>query len=149
MANEFLKSYSFLDTNISFVSPTGAFPIGLGAEDGGITVTMNNDKDTMQVGADGSYMHSLHADRSGVVTVTLLKNSPDNALLNAMYNAQATSAALWGQNVINIVTSNGDAVVCTGGAFKKQPNVQYGKDAAALVWELNFGNITEVLAGSI
>ncbi len=32
----------------------------------------------MTVGADGEVMHSLHAGKSGTITVTLLKTSPVN-----------------------------------------------------------------------
>ena len=38
-------------------------------------------------------MHSLHADKSGTITVNLLKTSPTNAKLSVMYNAQSLSSA--------------------------------------------------------
>ncbi len=39
---------------------------------------MGGPKNTMTIGADGEVMHSLHADKSGTVTVNLLKTSPTN-----------------------------------------------------------------------
>jgi hypothetical protein len=36
---------------------------------------MTEAKNTMTVGADGEVMHSLHAGKSGTITVTLLKTS--------------------------------------------------------------------------
>ncbi|MDI8107039.1 PfkB family carbohydrate kinase, partial [Salmonella enterica subsp. enterica serovar Anatum] len=41
------------------------------------------------IGADGEVMHSLHADKSGTVTVNLLKTSPTNKKLSLAYNAQS------------------------------------------------------------
>lgn len=49
----------------------------------------------MTVGADGEVMHSLHAGKSGTITVTLLKTSPVNKKLSLMYNAQSQSSATW------------------------------------------------------
>jgi hypothetical protein len=54
----------------------------------GITVTMTEAKNTMTIGADGEVMHSLHAGKSGTITVTLLKTSPVNKKLSLMYNAE-------------------------------------------------------------
>ena len=149
MANAALKSYSFLDSHIAFAGPTGAFPLGLGAAEGGITVAMVDVKNNMTIGAGGDVQHALHASKAATVTLSLLKNSPDNALLNVAYNLQSQSSKLWGQNIISITTSNGDAVVLTAVAFKKQPNVAYGKEAAELVWEFDCGSADFVLAGSL
>jgi hypothetical protein len=43
---------------------------------------MTEAKNTMTVGADGEVMHSLHAGKSGTITVTLLKTSPVNKKLS-------------------------------------------------------------------
>jgi hypothetical protein len=61
---------------------------------------MTEAKNTMTIGADGEVMHSLHAGKSGTITVTLLKTSPVNKKLSLMYNAQSQSSATWGNNVI-------------------------------------------------
>ena len=45
-------------------------------------------KNTMTIGADGEVMHSLHADKSGTVTVNLLKDLADKQKLSLAYNAQ-------------------------------------------------------------
>jgi hypothetical protein len=67
---------------------------------------MTEAKNTMTIGADGEVMHSLHAGKSGTITVTLLKTSPVNKKLSLMYNAQSQSSALWGNNVIVRVTKS-------------------------------------------
>ena len=82
-------TYSFLDVQAAISGPGGNFPLA-GDESGnseeGITIEPTGDKNIMTVGADGSVMHSLKGDRSGTVTVRLLKTSTINAALQALYN---------------------------------------------------------------
>jgi len=91
------QSYSFIDVNASITGPGGTFALGSGAAEEGITIDQADDKTSLIMGADGSGMHSLHAAANGIVTVTLLKTSPVNQLLMAMYNLQSAPAALTGQ----------------------------------------------------
>ena len=143
------SSYSFLDVFATFVGPTGAFPLNSGIEAGGITITMTADKNTMAIGANGDVQHSLHADNSAQITVKLLKTSPTNALLSAMYNLQKLSAKTWGQNVININSAIGDDVIATSVAFKRQPTIVYDKEGPMNEWQFDVGTVTEILAASI
>lgn len=142
-------TYSFLDVNASIVGPGGSFSVTAGAEEGGITIAMNADKDELTVAADGSYMHALRADNSATITVRLLKNSPVNALLSGMYNFQKGSASLWGQNTITITSAVGDNIVANGVAFKRQPTVTYDVKGQMNEWELSAGSVLEILAASI
>ncbi len=88
-------TYSFIDVSASLTGPTGSIDLGYGSANSeeGITVAMTEAKNTMTVGADGEVMHSLHAGKSGTITVTLLKTSPVNKKLSLMYNAQSQSSA--------------------------------------------------------
>lgn len=147
MANS--KTYSFLDTNCAITGPGGSFSVTNGASKEGITFSMREDKSRLDIGADGSGIHSLRADNSGHVTMRFLKNSPTNALLSAMYNLQKTASSLWGINVIACVSSIGDAITATGVAFKKQPTVVYAEEAQMLEWEFEAIRIDELLAASI
>src|SRR5690349_2622434 len=96
------RTYSFLNVQATIAGPGGNFNLGngAGASEEGITVEPAGDKSTMTIGADGSGMHSLHADKSGTVMVRLLKTSPQNAKLQAMYDLQTADSRLHGQNVI-------------------------------------------------
>jgi Bacteriophage KPP10, Structural protein ORF10 len=137
-------TYSFLDVNAAITGPGGAFSLGSGAANSeeGINVEPHEDIDTLQVGADGSPMHSLNANKSGKVTVSLLKTSPVNALLAAMLAFQRTSGANHGQNTISIVNkSSGDAITCQLCAFARVPNVSYKKNGENLEWTFNAGII--------
>jgi hypothetical protein len=140
--------YSFLDVQAAIVGPGGAFSLGsgAGAADEGISIDPAGEIDGMQIGADGVGQHSLHADKSGKVTVRVLKTSPVNKLLMALYNFQTASAASHGQNTITISDAvRGDTVTCRQCAFAKAPNLNYGKEAGTQDWEFNAIAIDRVL----
>lgn len=140
--------YSFLDVTAAIVGPGGAFSLGSGAgvAEEGITIDPSTEIDGMQIGADGSGQHSLHADKSGKVTVRVLKTSPVNKLLSNMYNFQTASAASHGQNTITITdVARGDVITCQQVAFAKAPNLAYGKEAGTNDWEFNAITIDRTL----
>ncbi len=96
---------------------------------------MIENKNTVTIGADGEGTHSLHAGKGGTVTVNLLKTSPTNRKLSAMYNAQAQSSATWGNNIILIRnTASGDTFAARGCAFQKHPDFNNAKDGALVPW---------------
>jgi structural protein KPP10_ORF10 len=143
-----MASYSFLDVQASIIGPGGSFALasGAGAAKEGIEIKMTAEKDMLTIGADGAPMHSLIADRSGKITVHLLKTSPVNAQLSAMYDAQSLSAAVWGQNTITVTQSAaGDIHSCRSVAFAKRPDFKYGSEADTNSWEFNAGFIDGVL----
>lgn len=140
--------YSFMNVTASISGPGGSFALGYGSNNAeeGISVAMTEDKNTMTVGADGSVMHSLHAGRSGSITVRLLKTSPVNKLLNEMYRFQTSSSATHGQNTISVRDPvRGDVVVAQQGAFKKQPDNSFAKVGNILEWSFDCGFIDEKL----
>lgn len=147
-----LNTYSFLDVNAAIVGPGGAFGIGAGAgaDEEGITVEPSAEIDIMKVGADGSPMHSLNADKSGKITVRLLKTSPTNSLLSTMQALQRSSGSLHGQNTITIVnTVSGDTITGQLAAFAKQPTIKYAKEGDMLEWEFNCGIVDMGLGAGV
>ena len=142
------NTYSFLDVNAGIVGPGGAFSLGNGAgvAEEGISITATEDISAMTIGADGTGMHSLHADKSGVLTVRVLKTSPVNQLLMNLYNFQTASGAAHGQNTIAINDkSRGDAIICTQAAFKKVPDLTFAKDGGTNEWTFNVIRIERTL----
>lgn len=143
-----MAAYSFIDVNAVITGIGGVFPLasGAGAADEGISIAAVSDKNTMMVGADGSPMHSLNASTASTCTVNLLKTSPVNALLMAMYNAQSTSSALWGKNIITlIILQTGETIVLSSCAFKKVPNLDYAKEAKTTQWTFDCGKTSTML----
>ncbi len=143
-----MPSYSFKDVTATLVGPTGAFSLGYGSgvAKEGIDIDPAADKNTMTIGADGEGMHSLHADKSGKITVRLLKTSPRNQQLQAAYDAQSISAALWGKNIITVSnTAVGDLHVAREVAFKKKTGIKYAEDGDIVVWEFDAIKIDSVM----
>lgn len=100
----------------------------------------------MTVGADGSVMHSLKGDRSGTVTVRLLKTSTINAALQALYNYQTTSSSRHGQNTITIRdVARGDTITCQKVAFAKNASKTYAGDGGIMEWTFHAGTISALL----
>lgn len=143
-----MATYSFLDVTASLTGPTGVIDLGQGSANSeeGITQTMGGNKNTMTIGADGEVMHSLHADKSGTITVTLLKTSPVNKKLSLAYNAQSQSSATWGNNVIVIRnTASGDISTARSCAFQKQPDFNNAKAGGTVAWVFDCGKIDQLL----
>jgi hypothetical protein len=146
-------TYSFLDVTCGIAGPGGAFPIAgdqTGSADEGITITFADDAGSIKVGADGTWMTTLNANRAGMCSITLLKNSPINALLAAKYNVSRASGANYGQDTIVITQlASGDIFELEGCSFKKFPDVSYGKEGPALKWDFNVGRIDPLLGAAI
>lgn len=142
------QTYSFLDCNAALVGPGGAISLGQGSgsSEEGITVTPTAEISGMTMGADGSGQHNLYADKSGKITVRLLKTSPTNALLSALYAFQTASSATHGQNTLVINdASRGDVITCQQVAFAKAPDLSWAKDGAPVDWEFNAIRIERTL----
>lgn len=132
-----MNVYSFLDVYAALVGPGGLVSIGSGAgnSEEGITVSPDGEINTKQMGADGSGQHSLSGDRSGTITVRLLKTSPVNQLLMTLYNFQTSSAANHGQNTLTITDkSRGDVVTAQQVAFQRVPDITYAREAGMNEW---------------
>ncbi|MFJ7312520.1 phage structural protein [Pseudomonas sp. NPDC098747] len=143
-----MSSYSFLDVVATLVGAGAIIDLGAGSANAeeGITISAAGDKNTMTIGADGEGMHSLHADKSGTVTLRFLKTSPQNAKLMLLYDAQSLSSTLWGMNVITIFNSaSKDTTVCRKCAFKKRPDLSYKKDGDIIEWVFDVVKIDSLL----
>jgi hypothetical protein len=140
--------YSFLDVQAAIEGPGGAFALGSGSANAeeGINIEPAGDKNVMSIGADGEPMHSLRADQSGTVTVTLLRTSSVNAQLQTLYNFQTTSSRYHGRNTLILRNAvSGDVITCTEVAFSKAPSNPYAVEGGNLAWAFHAGRITTVL----
>lgn len=142
--------YSFLNVNCTMAGPGGVLNLAAGAAaaEEGITVEASEDKNVMTIGADGKGQHSLIASDAAAITIRLLKTSPLNAALMAMYDLQSVSSGLWGLNVITIVDSGrNDYTVIQNCAFKKKPTLTYAKEGGMMEWTFD-GIAANTLLGS-
>jgi hypothetical protein len=131
-----MASYALNKVVASITGPGGSFQLGSGSAlgDEGIEVE-TNERSVKQVGADGIGQYSFIADKSGTVTLTLLKTSPVNSQLMAMFNAQTLDSSLWGSNVLTVIdTASGTTVSARACAFNKVPPQKFGKEAGTNQW---------------
>lgn len=140
--------YSFIDVRCAMVGPGGSvnFGNGSGSSEEGITISPNEDINDMAIGADGTGQHSLKANKSGTVTVRLLKTSPINQVLSLMYNMQTAASAAHGQNTITLALSNGEVVTCQQVAFKRISDLTYAAIAGMNEWQFDAVKIDRTLA---
>lgn len=137
-----MATYSFLDVQATIVGPGGSVSMGSesGAAQEGISFEQTDPLNKMDIGADGTPQHNLHASRGAKITVRLLKTSPTNALLGALLEFQRQSGATHGQNVINISNiatfDNNKFLQC---AFAVTPNNAYAMDANVIEWHFDAG----------
>jgi len=147
-----MSTYSFLDIKCALVGPGGNINLAAGAAaaEDGITITPTEEINGMVVGADGEVMHSLRANKSGSITVRLLKTSPVNQQLAALYAVQTASSAMHGQNTITLVnTETDDAISMRQVAFQKAPDLTYAKEGGSVEWQFHCGKIDRALGGNV
>lgn len=140
--------YSFLNVSAMFVGPGLAVNIAAGAAvaEEGLTIEATEDKNKMDIGADGKGQHTLIASDAVTVTARFLKTSPVNAQLMAAFDFQSSSSALWGLNTMTVVDSGrGDGTVIQGIAFKKRPTLTYAKEAGMMEWTFDGIQVNSVL----
>ena len=146
------NAYSFLDIQAAISGPGGNINLAYGAAvaEEGISYEMSEDKGTMVIGADGTPMMSLNAAQGGVFTIRLLKTSPTNGLLSAMYDFQRSSSAFWGQNVVVIRDpTRGDMITGTFVAFARQPNNTFAKAGNVMEWRFPSGILVPLLGAGV
>ncbi len=140
--------YSFLNISFYLIGPGLAVNIGAGAgvAEEGIEVEPAAEKNKMDIGSDGKGQHTLIADDSAKATIRLLKTSPFNAVLQAAYDLQSASSAVWGQNLGTITDSGrGDVTVLQAMAFHNKPKLVYKKEAEMMEWVFDCISHTTVL----
>jgi hypothetical protein len=145
--------YSFPDVKCTLVL-TGIGTIYLGAgsgyTDGGLSITMVEDKSTMTTGADGQVMHSLHAGRAGIVAIRLLKTATVNGTLSDAYYLTTASGKAHGNGTFRIKdiskeAGDGDDIGCYDVAFAKFADLTYAKEGGEMVWTFHCGRIHHIL----
>jgi hypothetical protein len=148
-----VTTYSFKDVSGSISGPGGNILVGMGAggvADEGISFERAEDRNTMQTGADGEVMHSLHAADHGTVRIRLLKTSASNGRLMEMYKLQRQSGSLWGRNVISVnVQIKNERITASEVAFTGEPALAYGKTGTINEWTFHAGHIVATLDSGV
>ena len=143
-----MAAYSLKDVEASIEGPGGSFQIGsgIGLAEEGINIEPSGEVNIMTPGGDGEVMHSLKADRSGTLTLTVLRTSQTNARLMNLFNYQTSSSRYHGQNTVMVRNPvSGDVTTCTEVAFATKPGLPYAVEGGKLVWTFHAGKIDTIL----
>lgn len=115
------------------------------APDTYITLDRNEDAFTLTVGADGTGARTQNANKSGTIELTLMQNSPINALLaaQALADENITSA-----DVVSALTISDPSGSLIAGAedcwIKKIPQQELGKEYGTRTWMFECSRLTIV-----
>jgi Protein of unknown function (DUF3277) len=136
MALQQQYAYSFENVIATISGPNGAFSLtDNGVANEGITLTPD-ERVTIQRGAAGDWMYTLHSAQGGRLAIRVLKNGALNGLLSTMFDSDSLSSATIGQNMISVHNPQvGDAWTLVGCAFSKMPTVTYGTEGPMLEWD--------------
>lgn len=139
------KTYSFSDVQVSISGPGGSFSLSEGGvANEGITIEPNPRVTTLY-GADGEWMHSLHAAKGGRVILRVMRTGIANANLSKLFNFDSQSSANTGHNIISVRdVQRGDNWVITGAAIERLPSNNYATEGGIVEWVFVAGTIDGV-----
>jgi hypothetical protein len=148
-----MKVYSFKDLSGAFAHPlAGSFifagQIGMGQ----ITITMNTEKTSHDVAADGAVMVSFISGDNGQVAIEVQQNSDLHSFLLAWYNLIKTAAdqgdvsnwASAGLSLRNVV--DGSTHLLVGVSPSKIPDKVYAAQGGKVTWTLMAANVQNLTA---
>lgn len=129
-----MRRYSFSDT---IVIINGVEITGWADGDDVIQIKRRADAATDKVGAGGSMMVSISADKSGEATFKLQQTSPSNKYLTALAEAQQSSGELFVPTELLFQDSyRNDMAFGTHGYIKKQSDISRGTAAGTQEWTI-------------
>ncbi len=132
-----MRVYSFRD--VTAIIDAEHEVTGYATGDDVIMAERNVDSASSTVGADGSMMLSVSADKSGKVTFKLLKTSSSNRyLLNRLRELEIGSSSFRPLNMTVKDVHRQDVIVGIAGYVTKPPTTKHGEKGAEHEWVLNF-----------
>lgn len=114
----------------------GGIPFTGFAADTFITVSRNSPNSNTEVGADGSVGHTVVADKTGTIEVTLMQTSVTHRYLSAIQLAQDSSGDLYRANMTVVDPSGGFICKAIGVHIQEPPEVSLGGDQNEKTWTL-------------
>jgi hypothetical protein len=110
---------------------------GLWDGDDAFVITQGAEKGSMLIGADGSGLFSISADKSATITIRLMHTSPTHALLmRKLKRQQAVGAVSAAFPVTKMDTGSGEGGSADKCFIQSAPVDQTGKNATVREWVL-------------
>ncbi len=117
------------------------------ASDTFIDAERTADAFSMKPGATGDIVRVRNRDRSGMVTFTLMAESPSNDLLSAL--ARADELFGTGVGALHVEDLNGTTVIAASQAWiRKLPNPAMATDASERAWVIDCAALEILVGGS-
>ena len=125
----------------------GGVPMSGFADGSMVTVEREADAYSKIVGADGETTRVKSANRSGMITISLLQTSASNDILSGF--ALLDEAANAGVVPMLIKDNSGRSIFASGsGWVKKVPSSAFGKDAGDREWVLDCADLNIFTGGN-
>ena len=119
------------------------------AKDSMVEAERNVDSFTTVVGVDGEGTRTRSANKSGKVTIKLMKTSSSNAVLSAISQAHELSPAGLGVLPLMIKDGLGNSLCFAAEAWVvKPPKVDYGAEVAERDWVFETASLNIIEAGN-
>lgn len=134
MGQQTFKTYNLDQLSFSFAG----MPITGGYGEGGsVSIKRNSELFETVVGRSGDVVRSRTNDKSGIVELTLLQTSPDNAKLAAMARLDDGTPNGAGVGVLQIRDrENGDLYTAAKAWIQKLPDTTFERKASDRVWTI-------------
>ena len=117
------------------------------AEDTFLSIERASDAFEKVVGADGEVARSASADRSGMITITLLQTSSSNDILSALQTADEISLA--GKFPVMVKDTFGTSLYLAGTAWiQKVSDAEYGNTIGEREWVIDCADLTAFVGGN-
>lgn len=135
-----MRVYSFRD--VTAILNAEHEITGYASGDDVITAERNVDSAQSVMGADGSMMVSVSADRSGKVTFKLLQTSSSNRYLMNLLNTLEIGSKTFVPLALTVTdVHRRDVLMGIAGYITKPPQVKHGEKGAEHEWTINFQSL--------
>jgi hypothetical protein len=112
-----------------------------------ISVSRNEDAFTLSVGSDGEVARTANANKSGLITLTLMQTSAANDLLSQQHTLDELTNA--GTGELQIKDASGRTLLTAAEAWvKKFATVELGKELGGREWSIECGSINVFVGGN-
>lgn len=117
------------------------------AEDSMVDVARNEDAFTTTVGSGGAVVRNANANKTGTVTIHLLRESPTNSRFSSYLGIDEATGL--GYGAIQVKDLNGTVLAHAEEAWiKKVPDIGFAKETKPQAWVFECASLEVTLAGA-
>ena len=143
-----MSVYSFTDCTLILRHPSLGVLNLMGSGLGSISISMRNDRTTMDAGSDGRVLISKIKDRSATATLQLQQDSEANQTLLKWYNYLETAPTIeWAQMTGMLLSpTTHEQIVMKEMAFQKLPDRNYAAQGQQISYSIMIADCQQNVA---